>query len=180
MERPEMMKFFPRLIGSLVLITAAVPVFAAAPTAPAAAPAPAPTSAPAPASAPATAAAPVGLKLDDFINDLASTLNLADGDKKKIEELYVADGPALQEALNNDALSPLQKAEKVSDIRDARNAKVIELLPDEGKQEAFFKVEAKYRVALTELAAEGGLVASPAPEKMPTPAAPAPASPAAK
>jgi hypothetical protein len=168
MERPEMMKFFPRLIGSLVLLTAAIPALAAAPATPTSAPAPAT----APAAAPATA--PAGLKLDDFINEVASTLNLGDGDKKKLEALYVADGPPLQETLNDDSLSPLQKAEKVSDMRDTRNAKVVELLPDAGQQEAFFKIEAKYRVALTELAAEGGLVASPAP------AAPAPATPAAK
>ena len=93
---------------------------------------------------------------------------MADGDKKKIEALYVADGPPLKGILDNDALSPLQKAEQVSDLRDARNAKVVDLLPDVGQQEAFFKIEAKYRVALTELAAEGGLVASPAPA---TPAA---------
>jgi hypothetical protein len=179
------MTFFPRLMGSLVLLAVTVPAFAAAAPAMSAAPA----ATPAPAAAPAAAAPPAaaGSKLDDYINEMASTLQLGDGEKKKIEALYVADGPPLQTILNNDALSPLQQAEQVSDLRDARNAKVVELLPDEGKQEAFFKIEAKYRVALTELAAEGGLVASAAPEKTAAPAtpaaaapAPAPATPAAK
>jgi hypothetical protein len=57
----------------------------------------------------------------------------------------------------------MQKSEHVSDLRVARNAKVVELLPDPGEQVAFFKVEAKYRVALTELAANGAWVASAAP-----------------
>lgn len=163
------MKFFPRLIGSFVLLAITVPAFAAAP---------ATNAAPvAPASAPATTPAAAGSKLDDFVNEVASALGLADGEKKKIEALYVADGPQLQTILNNDALSPLQQAEQVSDLRDARNAKVVEMLPDAGQQEAFFKIEAKYRVALTELAAEGGLVASTAPAK--TPAAPTPATPPA-
>lgn len=161
------MKFFPRLIGSLVLLAATVPAFAAVPATNAA------PAAPAPVPAPTAAPAPAGLKLDDYINEVASTLQLADVDKKKIEALYVADGPPLQAVLDNDALSPLQKAEQVADLRDERNAKVVDLLPDAGKQEVFFKIEAKYRVALTRLAAEGGLVASAAPEKSPAPATPA-------
>jgi hypothetical protein len=104
---------------------------------------------------------------------VASTLGLPDEDKKKVEALYVADGTPLKGILDNDALSPLQKAEQVSDLRDARNAKVVDLLPDTGEQEAFFKVEAKYRVALTKLAADGGWVASAAPAKPPAPATPA-------
>jgi hypothetical protein len=151
------MKFLPRLIGSLLLLAAAN-TFAATPATNAAPGAPAPTPLPATAVAPA----PAGLKLDDYINEVASTLGLADVDKKKIEDLYIADGAPLKGILDDGELLPLQKAEQVSDLRDARNAKVIELLPNTGEQEAFYKVEAKYRVALTELAANGGWVASAA------------------
>jgi len=167
------MKFIPRLMGSLVLLVAmtngwaAAPATNAAPVAPApnkaalapvAKPAPAPVVAPAPAPAPA-------LKLGDFIDELATTLKLSDADKKKIEAIYVADGATLQGILNNDALSPLQKAQEVSDLRDARNTKVVELLPDAGQQTVFFQIEAKYRVALTGLAADGGWVADAVPAK---------------
>jgi len=116
---------------------------------------------------------PAPVKFEDYLKELSDTLKLTDEEKKDIESYYLMDGMLLKNILNNDALSPLQQAQQVSDLRDARNAKIKTLLQDTGKQDAFLKIEARYRVALTELAADGGLV--PAPVPSPAPAAPAPA-----
>jgi hypothetical protein len=113
------------------------------------------------------------VKLDSYIKDLTAELKLSDSEAKEITSYYVADGDKLQQLLNDDTLSPLQQAQQTADLREARNEKIEELLHDFQRQRDFYKVEAKYRVALTELAADGGLVAPPAP-------APAPAPPAAK
>ena len=151
------------LLGILFLTTA--PIFAA--TVPATNPAPAaPTPPPAPA--------PAGSKFDDYINELGATLKLSEDEKKSIRSYYEADGNLLANTLNNDSLSALQKAQQVSDMRDARNAKINTLLHDSERQAAFSVIEAKYRVSLTELAANGGLIPPPA---APTPA-PAAATPA--
>jgi len=145
------------------------------PAAPAlAAPAPAPTPAP---PTPPPAPAVLGVKLDDYISDLATTLKLSDTEKKQIENLYLADGDPMKTVLNNDALSPLQKAQQVADLRTARNTKIEALLQDGDQQAAFQQLEAKYRVALTESAWNGGWVAAP---PAPAPAAPAPSAPTAK
>ena len=109
----------------------------------------------------ATNPAPTGLKLDDYIKDLAAALKLTDTEKKKIEAYYVADGVRLKNILNDDALSPLQQARQASDLRDTRNIKIEALLDDLDRQREFLKIEARYRVALTELAANGGPVAAP-------------------
>lgn len=143
---------------------------------------------PAPASAAATAAASVptapaakpaakgtGSILDKYISDLADAVKLSDDEKKEVQAFYQADGTTLQKILNNDALSPLQQAEQVADLRDQRDAKIDTLLQDPLRQHEFYEVEANYRVALTEFAADGGLVPAPAAPAAPPPAAPAPA-----
>jgi len=146
------MKLPLALLCSLLALTTGA--FAAAPNtnAPPAAPAPAPAPAPVPGAPTIT--------LDAYLNDLKGQLNLSDSEKQQIQSAYVDDGAALKSILNDDTLSPLQKAQKVSDIRDARNAKIESLLFDFDRKQQFLQVEAKYRVALTLLAADGGQVAS--------------------
>ncbi len=170
------MKSLPAIL--IVLCITCSTGFAASKTAPAATPESAPqaatatpvstpppaTPAPAPA-APAPAPAPT-LKLEDFILDLATTAQLTDTEKKEVEDNYLSDGPKLLAILNNDALSPLQKAQQVADIRLARNVRIESILIDTDKRHAFVIIEAKYRVALTDLAANGGWsAAAPAPAK---------------
>ncbi|HEY0257944.1 MAG TPA: hypothetical protein VGC39_10915 [Candidatus Methylacidiphilales bacterium] len=135
---------------------------------------PAPVTETVAAPAPAPASQPEKFKFDDYIKELADTLKLTDDEKKNVQTYYLADGISLKAILNNEALSPLQQAQQVSDLRDARNAKINALLQDVDRQQAFLKVEAQYRVALTELAAEGGLVPAPAPPPVPAPAGKAP------
>ena len=162
------MKLSRSLFGCLTLLAATTGAFAAmtpATNAPPAAPAPPPAKS--------------ASKLDNYINELATPLKLTDAEKKEIEGYYVADGDPLKKILNDDTLSPLQQARQVSDLRDARNVKIEALLDDLDRQHEFLKIEARYRVALTELAANGGLVAAPPP----APAGGAPATnapPAAK
>ena len=156
-----MIKLSRSLFTCLALLVTATGVFAAA-TGKSASTKPRP-AAPVPTPTPPPAPAPVTLKLEDYINDLATTLKLSDADKKSVEDIYVADGDPMKEVLNNDALSPLQQAQQVSDLRDARNAKIEALLTDVDRQQAFLTIEARYRVALTELAANGGWVAPPPP-----------------
>ena len=163
------MKFSPSLFGCLALLATTICAFAAAPAtnAPATNAPPAPAvkggSTNAPAAVPpasAQASATHELKLDDYIKDLTAALKLTDKEKQKIESYYVADGAQIKDILNNDALSPLQQARQVADLRDTRNVKIASLLDDLDRQHEFLKIEARYRVALTELAANGGLVAA--------------------
>jgi len=159
----------------IALSSAMTAAFAAGPAANPAPPASAPvtkaaaTNAPA-ATPPAPAPAPAGLTLDDYIKDLTAQLNLTDSEKRQIERFYVADGGQVKDILNNDAISPLQQAQQVAAIRDTRNTRIEALLDGLDRQRDFLRIEAKYRVALTELAADGGLVAAP------PPAPPAPAA----
>jgi 2-keto-3-deoxy-galactonokinase len=119
------------------------------------------------------------LKLSDYFDDLTKTLKLSDDEKSQIESYYYNDGSMVQNILNNDSLSPFQQAQQVAAIRDTRNAKIETLLQDDARKREFEALEARYRVALTELAANGGWVsAPPAPAPAPAPAAaaiPAPA-----
>ena len=159
---------------------------AASPTARAAGPAPKPTAETtasplparaAPASTPAeTTSTPAGLTLDGYIKILTTQLTLSDSEKQEIESYYVADGEKLKSILNDDTLSPMQQARQVSDLRDARNAKIESLLDTLDRQHEFSQIEPQYRVALTLLAANGGLVSAPAAPAPSTPA-PTPASP---
>ena len=118
---------------------------------------------------------PARLTLDDYIKVLTTELKLSDSEKQDIESSYVADGDKLKSILNNDSLSPLQQARQVADLRDARNAKIETLLDTLDRQHGFAQIEPRYRVALTELAANGGLVAAP-PAPAPSTPSPAPAS----
>jgi hypothetical protein len=162
------MKLLPALLCGLLVTSsgawAAAPATNAAPSAPAPANKTAAnkTPAPTPATAPASAAAPAvsTVTLDDYISDLNDELKLSASEKKQIANAYVNDAPALQNILNDDTLSPLQQAQKVSDLRDARNAKIEALLFDFDRQQKYLQIEANYRVALTLLAANGGLAAA--------------------
>jgi hypothetical protein len=120
-----------------------------------------------------------GLKFDDYLKDLADALKLSDDEKKEIQACYLADGVLLKNILNNDSLSPLQQARQVSDVRDVRNNKIEALLQDIDRKHTFLKVEARYRVALTEVAANGELVPAPT-TPPPAPSTPTSAAPAEK
>jgi hypothetical protein len=160
------MKILPIILFA-VLVLAANPASAASTPAKPKTPPPATNAPPAqPAPPPAPTPAPVpGLTLDDYIKELTAAANLSDTEKGQIEDLYVADGPVLKTILNNDALSPYQQAQQVSDLRDVRNAKIVALLLEVDRTHAFLLVEAKYRVGLTLLAADGGWVPSAPPAK---------------
>jgi predicted lipid-binding transport protein (Tim44 family) len=161
------MTFFRSLLICLALSTATTVGFAAA-LAPSAPPAPTnkagTTNAPA-ATSPTTTPAPASseLKLDDYLKDLKAKLDLSDSEQKAIETYYANDADQLKTILNNDTLSPLQQADQVAALRDMRNTKIEALLHDLDRQHEFLKIEARYRVALTELAANGGLVAAAPP-----------------
>ena len=103
---------------------------------------------------------------------LTTELKLSDSEKQEIESYYVADNEKLKSILNDDSLSPMQQAQQVADLRDARNAKIETLLDTLDRQHEFSQIEPQYRVALTLLAANGGLVSTPA---VPAPSTPAPA-----
>jgi hypothetical protein len=165
------MKFFPSLLVSFALMVTASGAWAAAPSTNTIPAAPAPPAKP----MTNTIAAPVvplpsqpaELKFDDYLKDLTDRLKLSDDEKKEIESYYLADSTLLKNILNNDSISPLQKTRQVSDLRDTRNARINALLQDADRQQAFIAVEAQYRVALTELAANGGLVSAPPPPLVP-------------
>jgi hypothetical protein len=188
------MKFSRSLLGCLALLVAMTGAFAAVPAtnAPPATPSPPAEGSrrppgdgagrPAlgdrglPTDATAPAAARPASKLDDYIKDLTAALKLTDTEKKRIEAYYVADGVQLKNILNDDTLSPLQQARQVSDLRDTRNIKIESLLDDLDRQHEFRKIEARYRVALTELAANGGIVPPPPPPPVPASAVAVPAT----
>jgi hypothetical protein len=107
--------------------------------------------------------------LDNYLKDLNDTLTLSANEKSEIQNYYLTDAPLLNGILNDPSLSPLQQEQQVSDLRDKRNARIEALLEDVDRRHEFFKVEAAYRVALTDAAADGTLVPAP-----PPPAAPAP------
>jgi hypothetical protein len=156
------MKLTRSLLTCLILSSTASAAFAAAPATPASAKKDAtPPAAPAPAPAPTPA--PSGFTLDVYIKDLTDQLKLSDTEKQEIQTDYVNDGPKLKGILNDDTLSPFQQAQQVADLRNERNAKIEVLLDDLGRKQLFLQIEAKYRVALTLLAADGALVAAPAP-----------------
>lgn len=154
------------LLACLILAVIGTEAFAAAPATNAA---PAAAKKEGNAPAPLAAPAPAPFKLEDYIKELTAELKLSDTEKKNVQTYYVEDGAALKNILNSDTLSPYQQAQQVADLRSARNEKIEALLQDVDRRHAFLQIEAKYRVALTELAADGGLVAA-----QPPPAAPAP------
>jgi hypothetical protein len=130
----------------------------------AAAPAPQTASAPPAKGAPAAPAKSVSV-LDHYLQDLNDSLKLSAQEKADIQTYYLADGIQLHDILNDSSLSPLQQAQQVSDLRDKRNDKIEALLSDVDRRRDFFAIEANYRVALTEAAANGALI----PAQMPPP-----------
>ncbi len=164
------MKLLPTL---LCLALLASPAAAAATKAPKKAPAKPPVETPAaapvpeeplPVTDPAVPVPTPKLKVEDFFAEVIETAKLSDHEKKAFEELYFTDGKTLAALLNSE-LSPLEKARQASDLRNQRNAKIEMLLVETDRRHAFLLVESKYRVALLELAAEGGLVPPPPAEK---------------
>jgi hypothetical protein len=116
--------------------------------------------------------------LDNYLADLNDALKLSAQEKQTIQNDYLADGPALKNILNDPALSPLQQARQVADLRQKRDAKIDTLLEDPQRRHDFYEVEARYRVALTESAADGEVApAQPSPAAPPG-TKPAPAGPA--
>jgi hypothetical protein len=101
--------------------------------------------------------------LDNYLAELNEALKLSPEEKTDIQSYYLADGAALKSILNGDSLSPQDQAQKVADLRDSRNEKIEALLHDGDRQREFYQVEAKYRVALTEFAADGGLASAQPP-----------------
>ena len=127
---------------------------------PAAAPAPA-NSVAGTASAPKTIA-PASLTpktlFGNYLSDLGDTLKLSASEKQDIQTYYLEEGAEMNSILNNGTLSPLEQDEHIAELRDKRNAKIEALLEDVDRQREFYQEEAKYRVALVELAADGGLM----------------------
>ena len=112
-----------------------------------------------PNPAPVAAAAPAkktGSVLNNYIAELNDTLKLTPDEKTVIQNYYLDDSNQLKSVLNDGSLSPLQQAQKVSDLRDARNDKIESLLQNPERRREFLRLEAKYRVALTEFMADGG------------------------
>jgi hypothetical protein len=172
------MKLLPGLLCVFVLLATATGVFAAS------SPPAAPASLPAP---PAISPPPVSqFKFDYYMDALTAALKLSDDEKKAITSFYQGDDKQLQAILSSDSISPLEQDRQVSDLRAARNAKVDALLGSSDRMAAFLKIEARYRVALIELAANSGpalsvpsipaATAQPAPPPKPG-AAPAPTAP---
>ena len=112
------------------------------------------TPAPAQAAAPAPKPSGVFRRLSQGADRGRAALQ---GRAGRHQNYYLDDGAKLQAILNNpDALAPAADAAGRSDPRcaqrDDRGA------PDRaGRQQKFFAIEAKYRVALVILAADGGL-----------------------
>jgi hypothetical protein len=120
------------------------------------------TKAPATGAAPGATAAtppkPADTLLDKYLKELTDTLKLSADEQKEIQAYYLQDGAQLQKILNDPSFSPLQQAQQASDLRDARDTKIEAVLIGADRVQEFYRIEARYRVALTELAAQGGLV----------------------
>jgi hypothetical protein len=129
---------------------------------------PPPAATPTPAPAPAAPGTP-GLTLNAYLADLADSLALSKDEQTDIKTYYLDDGAKLQAILASPALSPLQQQQQVDDLRDDRNAKIEALLQDVDRQAKFLEIEGTYRVALVELAAQGGLVPTSTPPNVPQP-----------
>jgi len=141
---------------------------------------------PAPAAPAMAAAKQTQTVLDHFLQDLDDALKLTAEQKKQIQSYYLADAAPLHSILDDPSSSPLQQAQQAADLRNRRNARVESVLADVQQQHDFYTVEANYRVALLEAAADGTLGGAPvqggagggAVAPTPTPAAPAAHGPA--
>ena len=137
-------------------------------------PTPPPTEVPA-ATPPPSVPAKASATLDAYVADLADKLPLSKSEQTDIKTYYQDDGARMQAILNDPNLSPLQQQEHIDGMRDVRNAKIDALLQDADRQAKFAQVEDAYRVALVELAAQGGLVPQTTPPNVPEPTATTPA-----
>lgn len=117
---------------------------------------------------------PHDLKFSDYLGDLTSALNLSKDEQTGITTYYETDGAHLKDILNNPTLSPLQQYQAAAEVRAARNEKIGSLLDQPERRRTFIQVEARYRVALTELAADGGLAPAQTPPLVATPTDTAP------
>jgi hypothetical protein len=140
---------------------------------PAVAAAQAATPTPPPAPAPAPAPKPT-VTLDDYMAALTAALSLSKDEQTSVRTSYLDDGPKLQDILNDPSVSPLEQTQEVDALREARNEKIEALLHDAGRQQKFLQVEANYRVALIELAADGGFFPFSPPSPPPASAAKTP------
>jgi hypothetical protein len=125
-----------------------------------------PPTSPAPSATPAST-----VTLDAYIAALADQVPLSKDEQTDIKTYYLNDGAKLQGILNDATLSPLAQEQQIDDLRNARNAKIEALLADVGRQSVFLKIESDYRVALVELAAQGGLVPTSPTPNVPEPTA---------
>jgi hypothetical protein len=142
------------------------------------------TDAPAPVTAkPAAAESPTlpkpspgsSVTLDAYITQLASDVPLSKEEQTDVKTYYLDDGAKLQDILNDASLSPFAQTQQIDALRDTRNAKIAALLDDPGRAAQFSQLERNSRVALIELAAQGGLVPKSAPPHVPEPTATTPA-----
>ena len=118
---------------------------------------------------------PAGSIFDHYLKDLNDALKFTPDQQKEVQAYYLDDGAQMKDILNNDTLSPLQQTGQVDDLRDKRNVKIEALLEDDlEKRQEFFRIEAEYRVALVEFAANGGLVPARPVAPSPNTAAPLP------
>jgi hypothetical protein len=129
-----------------------------------------PTPAPAPIPAKPAPTPASGITLDAYMKALTAAVSLSKDQQTNIKSYYLGDGAKMQAILNDASLSPLQQTQQIDALRDRRNDTIEELLSDAAAQQKFLQVEAKYRVALVILAANGGMASSTTPS-MPKPAA---------
>jgi hypothetical protein len=127
---------------------------------------PAPSAPPAatasvPAEKTASPASKAGASIfDNYLDDLNDAVGFSPEEKTEISHYYTADGAALKNILDDSSLSPLQQNQQVDDLRQKRDAKIDALLTDPTRRHAFYEVEARYRVALVEFAANGGFAST--------------------
>lgn len=118
------------------------------------------TPAPAPAPAAPSPAPSNGVTLDAYLKALSDAVTLSKDQQTNIKSYYLSDGAKMQAILNDPSLSPLQQTQQIDALRDRRNDAIEELLPDPRSLAKFREVEAKYRVALVILAANGEMASS--------------------
>ena len=94
--------------------------------------------------------------LNAYLDTMAAQLPLSAEERAAVKRIYQADGAALGNILKDPMLSPLQQERRVDDLENARLVKIETLLGDVDRQQKFHAIEAKYRVALIEVAAQGG------------------------
>jgi hypothetical protein len=107
--------------------------------------------------------------LNAYLSQLASDVPLSKDEQNDVKTYYLDDGAKSQDILNDASLSPFAQTQQIDALRDTRNAKIAALLDDPVRAAQFSQIESSYRVALVELAAQGGLVPKSATPKVPEP-----------